>query len=199
MSKRGLLTRDRSPLFEADYNAAYVAIAGDVGGAMPDGEFALVLCVNAAQVTRLLSAASLGADLLYGHDAETVAPLLSALNTIDAPLCLPESECDDDDDIWSDVILELADGVLANVLEGGRIRAIGYEIEEEGSVEVETELPLIAVAFVAVAAAFVLTLVLGGLTIGTVAVAAGETVELLIATGASAGNIIPFVALAAAA
>lgn len=199
MPREGLLTRNRSPLFTADADAAHVEIAGSVGSVMPAGEFALVLCVTEAQVTRLLSAASLGADLLYGHDAETVAPLLSALNTIDAPLCLPESDCDDGDDIWEDTILQLADGVLANILSGGQVRAIGYEIEEEGSIETETELPLIAVAFVGLAAAFVVTLILGGVTIGAVAVAAGETVELLIATGASAGNIIPFVALAAAA
>ncbi len=192
-----LLSRNRNPLFY-DHEGPYVDVLGPLDAPMPEGEFALILCVTQPQVTRLLSAAAVGAAILYGSDQETLAPLYTALNTQDAPLCGPEGG-DCDDDVWDDVVLALADGVLENVLSGGQMTALGYEIEEEGELEAETELPLIAIAFVAIGAAFVLSLALGLVTIGSVAVAAGETVELLILTGASAGNPVSLTALALAA
>ena len=51
----------------------------------------------------------------------------------------------------------------------------------------------------AIGAAYVVSVVIGGLTIGTVAVAAGEVVELVVATGASASNFVEFAAVAALA
>lgn len=191
-----LLSRNQNPLF-FEQEAPYIEIEGAFNTPMPDGVFPVVLCVTAAEIKALLSAASLGAIILEGSDAATLAPLYTALNTLDAPLCIEAGACEDD--IYADSILALADGVLANVLEGGSFTALGYEIEEEGSIEGETELPLIAVAFVAVTAAFVVGLFLGGVAIGSVAVAAGETVELLIATGAAAGSPIQFAAVAALA
>lgn len=191
-----LLSNNRNPLFY-DTEGPYVDILGPSSTTLPDGEFPLILCTTAAEIKRLMSAASVGAAILYGSDQETLAPLYTALNTIEAPLCGPVSECDDD--IWSDDILALADGVLINALEGGQMVALGYEIEEEGEIAAETELPLVALAFVAVGAAFLLAIALGGVALGTVAVAAGETVELLILTGASEGFPVAIAAAAIAA
>lgn len=192
-----LLSRNQNPLF-FEQEAPYIEIEGAFDTPLPEGVFPVVLCVTAAEIKALLSAASLGAIILEGSDAATLAPLYTALNTLDAPLCIDTGDACEDD-IYADGVLALADGVLANVLEGGAFTALGYEIEEEGSIEGETELPLIAVAFVAVAAAFVVGLSLGGVAIGSVAVAAGETVELLISTGAASGTPIQFAAVAALA
>lgn len=112
--------------------------------------------------------------------------------------CEQENDCDEDD-TWADELAALADGIIGNTFSGGAQRAIGYAIDEAGSIIVDTVLPLIGITLVGIGAAYVVTLVLGGLTIGTVAVAAAETVEVLIATGASASNIVEFAAIAALA
>lgn len=112
--------------------------------------------------------------------------------------CESEDECDEDD-TWADELAALADGVIGMGMVGGAIRAIGYAIEDVGELVVNTILPIVGVTFLAVGAAYVVTLLLGGLAIGTVAVAAGEVVEVVISTGASASNIIEFAAAVALA
>lgn len=111
--------------------------------------------------------------------------------------------CDetDDDDILEDSLAELADGVLSNTLIGGAVRAIGYAIDDLGRIITETVLPVIGITLLGLAVASVASIIIGGVTVGTVAVAAGETVEVLVATGAAEGaaKIIELVALAAAA
>lgn len=192
-----LLSKNRNPRY-AEFEGPAVSIAGPIDTPMPGGIFPLVLCVTAEQVTRLLSAASLGAVLLDGSDAETMAPLYDALNNLDAPACLPEGEnCEDD--IWADALMGLADGVLVNTLEGGVFQALGLEIESEGSIEAETILPLIGLAFLAVGAAFVVSILVGGVAVGSVALAAGEAVEILVLTGATEAAPVAVTALALAA
>lgn len=192
-----LLSKNRNPRF-SEVEGPAVSIAGPIDTPMPGGIFPLVLCVTAEQVTRLLSAASLGAVLLDGSDAETMAPLYDALNNLDAPACLPEGEnCEDD--IWADAVEALADGIIINTLEGGAIQALGYEIESEGSIEAETILPLIGLAFLAVGAAFVVSILVGGVAAGSVALAAGEAVEILVLTGATEAAPVAVTALALAA
>lgn len=192
-----LLSRNRNPLY-AEFEGPAVSIAGPIDTPMPEGIFPLILCVTADQVTRLLSAASLGAVLLYESDAETMAPLYDALNNQAAPLCGPEGDsCEDD--IWADAVAALADGVLVNTLEGGTMQALGYEIEEEGELEAQTVLPLVALSFVALGAAYVVALALGGIALGSVAIAAGEAAEIIIFTGASESAPAIITAIAALA
>lgn len=109
-----------------------------------------------------------------------------------------DPECDEDD-VWQDDIMSLADGIISNSFAGGVQRAIGYAIDDVGHIITETVLPLIGITLVAIGVAYVATIVLAGVTIGTVAVAAAETVELVIATGASATNIVEFAAYVALA
>lgn len=190
-----LLSKNRNPLY-AEFEGPAVSIAGPIDTPMPEGIFPLILCVTAEQVTRLLSAASLGAVLLDGSDAETMAPLYDALNNLDAPACLPDS-CEDD--IWADAVEALADGVLVNTLEGGAMQALGYEIEAEGTIEAATALPLIALSFLALGAAYVVSIALGGLPLGAVTVAAGEAAEIILFTGASEAAPAVITAIAALA
>ncbi len=112
--------------------------------------------------------------------------------------CEAEDECDEDD-TWADELAALADGVIGGTMVGGAIRAIGYAIDDIGELIVETALPLIGITLLGLGAAYVVTLLLGGVTIGTVAVAAGETVEVLVQTGATVSNIIEFAAQVALA
>lgn len=192
-----LLSKNRNPLY-AEFEGPAVSIAGPIDTPMPDGIFPLILCVTAEQVTRLMSAAGLGAVLLYESDAETMAPLYDALNNLDAPACLPEGDsCEDD--IWADAIAAMADGVLVNTLEGGAMQALGYEIEAEGTIEAATALPLIALSFLALGAAYVVSIALGGLPLGAVTVAAGEAAEIILFTGASEAAPAVITAIAALA
>lgn len=164
---------------------------------MPAGEFPVVLCVTADQVTRLLSAASVGAAILYGEDMTTLAPLYTALNWIDEPQCIT-ADCDEleNEDILADSLAALADGVRINTILNGEIRALGVALDETAEVITETLLPLIGITLLGIAAAAVIITV-GGIPLAPVAVAAGETVELIIATGALETAVPIALALAA--
>lgn len=105
----------------------------------------------------------------------------------------------EEEDTFADDLLALADAAVVNNQSGGVVRALGYAIDQAGQVIAETILPLVGVTLLALGAAYVVSIVIGGLTIGTVAVAAGEVVELVVATGASASNIVEFAAVAALA
>ena len=106
---------------------------------------------------------------------------------------------DEDEDTFADELAALADAVVVNQQSGGLVKALGYAIDTAGQVIAETVLPLIGLTLLAIGAAYVVSIVIGGLTVGTVAVAAGEVVELVVATGASASNIVEFAAVAALA
>jgi hypothetical protein len=112
-----------------------------------------------------------------------------------------ECDCEDDDDnedILKDGVISLADGLLDNILSGGQITALGYAIDSEGSIITDTILPIIGITVLAIAAG-TLIVSIGGIALAPVAVAAGETVELVAATGASASNIVELVVTLAAA
>lgn len=116
------------------------------------------------------------------------------------------SECEecqdcDEDDVLEDTIAQLANGVLSNTITGGVTRAIGVALDDLGKLITETILPVVGITLFGLAVASIAAVVVGGVTVGTVAVAAGETVEILVATGASVAEskIIELVALAAAA
>lgn len=81
---------------------------------------------------------------------------------------------------------------------GGLVKAIGYVIEEAGEFIVNTALPLIGLTLLAVGAAYAVSIIIGGVTIGSVVVGAAETVELIVSTGAAA-NIVEFTMIAALA
>lgn len=151
---------------------------------MPEGVFPVVLCVEASDITRLLSAASVGAAILYGEDITTLAPLYTALNWIDEPQCIT-ADCEEleNEDILADSLGALADGVRVNTILNGEMRALGVALDEAAEVITETLLPLIGITLLGIAAAAVIITV-GGIPLAPVAIAAGETVELIIATGA---------------
>lgn len=128
--------------------------------------------------------------------AASAATWRNALELLDFNPC--EDGCEDEDTLADD-LLALADGVLSMTQTGGIIKAIGYAIEQAGEFIFGTALPVIGLTFLAIGAAYVVTLLLGGVAIGTVAVAAGETVEILLTTGAAASNIVEFAAVVALA
>lgn len=137
----------------------------------------------------------------YARDAARTGAVAAqtwrnALEYLDFEEC--SDGCEDEDTVADD-LADLADGILSMTQAGGIIKAIGYAIEQAGEFIFNTALPVIGLTFLAIGAAYVITLVVGAITVGTVAVAAGETVEILLTTGAAASNIIEFVATVAIA
>lgn len=138
----------------------------------------------------------------YERDRDRTAAVAAAtwreaLDMFDFESC--GGDDDDEEDTYADELLALADAMVVNQQSGGLVKALGYAIDEVGQVIAETVLPVIGLTLLAIGAAYVVSVVIGGLTIGTVAVAAGEVVELVVATGASASNIVEFAAVAALA
>lgn len=128
--------------------------------------------------------------------AATAATWRNVLDDFDFDPC---GGGDEDEDTLADDFESLADGVMSMSQAGGVVKAIGYAIAAAGEFIVNTALPVVAVTLLAIGAAYVVSLVVGGLAIGSVAVAAGETVEVIFATGATASNVVEFVATMALA
>lgn len=105
---------------------------------------------------------------------------------------------EEEEDTYADEYEALADGVMSMSQSGGLVKAIGYVIEEAGEFIVNTALPLIGLTLLAVGAAYAVSIIIGGVTIGSVVVGAAETVELIVSTGAAA-NIVEFTMIAALA
>jgi len=117
-----------------------------------------------------------------------------------------ESECEecdecDEDDTLQDSIQALADGIMSNTVIGGAVRAVGTALDDLGKIVTETLLPIVGLTVLGLAAAAAFSVLVGGVAVATIPVAAGEVVEVLISTGATAAapKIIEFVALAAVA
>lgn len=107
-------------------------------------------------------------------------------------------ECQEEEDTLADDFADLIDGVISQFQEGGIIRAIGYVINELGSIVVETALRYVAVTVIGTALGGVVSILIGGVVLDTVAVAGGEVVELIFDSGDFDPKIIEFVFDAAA-
>ncbi len=129
--------------------------------------------------------------------AVAAATWRDALEYLDFTPC---EECEEEEeDTYADELGLLADGILSMSQTGGLIKAVGYVMETAGEFIVNTVLPVVGLTLLAIGAAYVVSIVIGGLTIGAVAVAAGEAVEILVTTGAAASNIVEFTAIIALA
>lgn len=153
------------------------------------GVIPLVIKPTPERLRKLLRNAWVGVQI--NNDADYIIDLWQATK--------PSEGDDEDEDIFQDTWDALADGVLANELFGSVGMPLGVRIPAEGSITAETALPLIGITLIGLGVAAVVSIVLGGVTLPAVAVAAGEVVEIIVATGASSSNIIPFAVLAAAA
>lgn len=110
-----------------------------------------------------------------------------------------EEDEDEDEDILDDILAALADGILTNQVSGGIVRAIGYALGVDAQVVAETALNIVGITLIGGTISGAVGLAVGGASVGTVEVAAGEIVELMIETGASsaAPKIIELIGLAA--
>jgi len=90
-----LLSSRREPIHATDPapQPLGIELVGRGSPPYPPGVFLVPLCVTGSQLTRILSALQLGADLIYdGQQLAVAAPLLAALEYIDAPqeaVCMP--------------------------------------------------------------------------------------------------------------
>jgi len=160
---------------------------------LPEGEFLLPLCVTQERLQELLNALKLAE--IYAESLEPMQKwdVLEALAHIDDPTqanCYPP--CNNDEDTLSDNPLDFLDGIINGYQTGGISEAIGYIMDEFGSIIVETALRVVAVTVIGYAVGGIVSIFVGGTLTATVAVGANETVEAMVAVGDAVTNIIQF-------
>lgn len=160
---------------------------------VPQGvTFPMVLCTTAERLQEILNAIKI-AEIYTENSIDSKVDILEALAFLDNPQsapCFPP--CDQNEDTLSDNSLDFLDGIINGFQQGGISEAIGYVISEFGSIVVETALKVVAVTVIGYAVAGIVSIFVGGVLTSTVAVGAGETVELILETGTTVSKIIQF-------
>ena len=161
---------------------------------LPEGEFLLPLCVTRDRVLKILNALKRDETLSRDRDFTAMYTVLEALAFVDNPQdapCYPE--CQDSEDTLADDILNFIDGIIQNFQEGGIVKAIGYAIDTLGRVIIETAVRVVSTTVIGLAVAGIVYIVIGGVTVGTVAVGANEVIDIVFDTGTSSTKIIEFI------
>lgn len=160
---------------------------------LPEGEFLLPLCVTRESVLKLLNAIKRDEILSRDRDFTAQFVVLEALAYIDNPQdapCYPD--CGEEDTLADD-IANFLDGIIQNFQEGGIVKAIGYAIGELGRIVIETAVRVVSTTVIGLAVAGIVYIVIGGVTVGTVAVGANEIVDIVFDTGTGSSKIIEFI------
>lgn len=159
---------------------------------LPEGEFLLPVCTTRQRVLELLSAlkrAEIYTELNVSSKIDILEALAYVQNPQDAP-CFPPCE---EEDTLADDIAQLADGIVTSFQEGGITKALGYAIDSLGRIIVETAKRVISTTILGIGVASILYIIIGGVTVGTVAVGANELVDVVFDTGTGVSKIIEFV------
>lgn len=160
---------------------------------LPTGNFLLPVCISREGVKQLLNI--IKQAQIYGDGEEEIEgywAILEALGYTQDPTNAPCYPSEQEDTIADD-ILQFIDGIVSNYQEGGITKALGYVIDELGRIVIETTVRVVSTAIVGLAVASVVNILIGGVVAGTVAVGAGEIVEVIFDTGDTTSKIIEFV------
>jgi len=159
----------------------------------PEGTFLVPLCTTRERLHRMLSALKTYELLSDDRDTDNIIDMLEALAYLDDPTtapCYPASNCDED--TLGDSLLQFVDDIVSEFREGGIVRAIGYAIDELGRIVVETAIKVIEITVIGLAVAGTLSIIIGGVTVATVAVPAGAIITPIFDTGSTAVKVIEF-------
>jgi len=159
---------------------------------MPSGEFLLPVCTNRERLQETLNALKI-AEIYGGNEPNAKWDILEALAFVQNPELSPCFPSCNNEDTLADDIFNLVDGVIETFQEGGLIEALGYLIQETGSIVVETVKKIVSITVIGVAVGGLLSIIVGGISYGTVAIGAGEVVETIISLPDNPSNIINFV------
>jgi len=151
------------------------------------------VCTTRERLVKILNAIKTYEVLSGDRDFNAQIDILEALaymdNPTDAP-CYPPNECDED--TLADDLFGFVDDIISEFREGGIVRAIGYAIDELGRIVIETAVKVIEITVIGLAVAGVLSIIIGGVTVATVAVPAGSIITPIFDTGSTAIKTIEF-------
>jgi hypothetical protein len=155
---------------------------------LPDGVFLLPVCVTRDGLQSLLDALY-WYQLTFGDSSFAASfSVLEALAFVGTPAQAPcvETQCDSDDTL-ADELRALADGIVSNLYEGRvELVPLGAILETGARLITQTLLPLIGITLIGGAVAGLVSVLIDGILVDTVTVAAAEVIHLTIETGALA-------------
>lgn len=161
---------------------------------LPNGEFLLPVCINKPDLIELMN--TLKQAQIYGEpEINGFWRILESFAYIQDPEnapCFPPSACEED--TYGDSVIGFIDEILSNLQSGGISKAVGYVIDELGEIIIETALKVIAITVIGGVVGGVVNILVGGVSVGTTAIGAGEVVEIITKLPTSTPtNIITFV------
>lgn len=159
----------------------------------PSGEFLLPVCTSRERLQELLNALKV-AEIYGGIEYPTAKwDVLEALAFLDNPKDAPCFPSDSEEDTILDDLFQLADGVITSFQEGGVVEALGYLIQETGTIVLNTVKKVVSITVLGLGVACLVSVFVGGIPYGVVSVGVGEAIETIIALPDNPTNIINFV------